>query len=353
MANKKKLLSRMLVVSLIILCICLPEIAFAQKTDFSELEKIIVEELKEKHLQGVAIAIVSGDKIVFAKGFGTANVETNVPVTPDMLFQIGSLTKTFTATALLTLAEEGKLRLDVPVGNYAKGLSPKLSQVTLHRLLSHTAGLKDETAKYGLQDETALEDYVRSWRDDYCFLNAGQVFSYSNSGFALAGFIMQEVGGKPYADLMTGRLFQPLGMTSTTFRPTVAMTYPLSVGHRTEQDEKVVVVRPMDNDSRLWPAGTMYSSANELARFAIAFLNGGKLEGKQVLSPSVIAQMSTQQAELPHSTEKTYYGYGLFISQHRGTQTIWHDGFMSGFSCILVMSPKHHFAIVMLLTLSI
>ncbi len=318
----------------------------ASKADFSELEKVAIEELTETNTPGAAIAIVSGDRIIFAKGFGVANIETAVPVTADTLFQIGSITKTFTATTVLTLAEEGQLKLDQPIGRFAKGLSAKLAQVTLQQLLSHTAGLKDEPDEFGLQDESALGAYLRSWKDDYCLFEPDYVFSYSNSGFALAGLVAQEVTAKPYADLLSERLFQPLGMRRTTFRPTVAMTYPLAVGHRVRRAESPTVVRPLANDARLWPAGTMYSSVNELARFAVAFLNDGKLEGKQILSASVIHEMQKPRAEVPSSLD--HYGYGLFMNTYRGFKQVWHDGSMTGYVGAMRMIPEQRFAVIVL-----
>lgn len=319
-----------------------------QGRDFGELEQVVRAELLEKNVPGAAVAIMSGDRIIFAKGFGVSNVETNAPVTPDTLFQIGSITKTFTAVAVLTLAEEGKLKLDAPVGDYAKGLSPKLAGVTLHQLLSHTAGIKDEPDEYGGQDESMLASYLRSWKDDYVLFDAGEVFSYSNSGFALAGFVAQEAAGKPYADLMTERVFQPLGMARTTFRPTVAMTYPIAVGHQAKPGEKPSVVRPLPHDARLYPAGTAYSSVNEMARFATAFLNGGKLDGRQTLSPSLIAKMQTPNARQLSAPDDTSYGYGLFMNHHRGVRQLWHDGSMTGYTASMLMVPERRFAVIVL-----
>jgi CubicO group peptidase (beta-lactamase class C family) len=319
-----------------------------QNKDFSELEKVALAELQEKNVPGMAVAIVKDNKIVFAKGFGVANVETNLQVTPDTLFQIGSITKSFTATAVLTLATEGKLKLDAPIGNYVKGLSPKIARVTLHHLLSHTSGMLDEPDEYGVQDESMMASYMRSWKDDYMLFEAGEVFSYSNSGMALAGFVAQEVSGKPYADLMVERIFQPLGMIRTTFRPTVAMTYPLAVGHRAPPKEKPTVVRPLAHDARLYPAGTMYSSINELARFAIAFLNAGVIDGKQVIAPSVIAKMETPNARMLSEADDTSYGYGLFMNHHRGVRQVWHEGSMTGYVGSMLMSPEHHFAVIIL-----
>ena len=323
-------------------------VAVEEKPDFGELEKVALEELQETNTPGAAIAVISGDRVIFAKGFGVANMETQTSVTPDTLFQIGSITKTFTAAALLTLSTEGKLLLDKPIGNYVKGLSPKLSQVTAQQLLSHTAGLKDEPDEYGLHDESALADYVRSWKDDYCLLEPAQCFSYSNSGIALAGFVLQEIGGKPYAEQMNERLFKPLKMTRTTFRPTMAMTYPMAVGHRAQRGAKPTVVRPMADDSRLWPAGNLFTNIHEFSRFVIAFLNDGKIEGSQVVQPSIIAQMSTPRAEVPAFVDATQYGYCLFMNAYRGVNRVWHEGSMPGFFASLMMVPKHRFAVMML-----
>jgi len=319
-----------------------------QNIDFSSLEKTVSEELREKNAAGAAVAMIRGDKVIFAKGFGAANTETGTPVTSDTIFQIGSVTKTFTATMILSMAAEGKLKLDLPIGNYAKGLSPKILKVTLQQLLSHTGGILDEPDEFGAQDESMMAPYIRSWKDDYCLFDGGEVFSYSNSGYALAGFTAQETGGKLYADLMSERLFGPLGMKSTTFRPTVAMTYPLAVGHRTKAGEKAAVVRPLPNDARLYPAGTMYSNLNDMARFAIAFLNAGKLEGKQVISPAVIEQMSTPHARQLSAPDEVNYGYGMFIKNYRSVRQLWHEGGMTGYTASMLFVPERHFAVIIL-----
>jgi CubicO group peptidase (beta-lactamase class C family) len=193
-----------------------------------------------------------------------------------------------------------------------------------------------------------MASYLRSWRDNYNLFDAGEVFSYSNSGFALAGLVAQEVSGKAYADLMVERLFQPLGMTRTTFRPTVAMTYPLAVGHRAKSGEKPSVVRPLANDARLYPAGTMYSSVNEMARFAVAFLNEGILDGKRVLSPSIIAKMQKPISKQLSAADDTSYGYGLFMNHHRGVRQVWHEGSMTGYVGSMLMVPEHHFGVIIL-----
>ena len=341
--------------SLVLLSVLLPSASLAlaqkQRVNFTQLEKVALEELKETNTPGAAVVVVSGDRLVFAKGFGVANIETGAPVTPDTLFRVGSVTKMFTAAVLVTLAAERQIKLDEPIGKYIKGLNPKLSLVTAHQLMSHTAGMTDDSpSDYGSHDDPALADYVRSLQEDHFFTEPGEIFSYSNPGFDVAGFLIEEVGGKPYADQMGERLFRPLGMNSTTFRPTMAMTYPLSQGHDGSGKAKPTVIRPFGDNVAAWPDGFMFSSVNDLARFAIAFMDGGTIGGKQVLTPSVISKLSTPYADL-HSRfgfDNGNYSYGLFVHNYRGAHLVWHAGLIPGFGALLQMVPMHRFAVIVL-----
>ena len=268
-----------------------------------------------------------------------------------MLFQIGSMTKMFTAAELVTLAEEGKVKLDAPIGDYVEGTSPALARITAHQLLSQTSGIVDQPAEYGSQDESALADFVHSWKEsEYCLLPPGRIFSYSNPGYSLAGFLVQQVGGKSYADLMVESVFKPLGMNQTTFRPTVAMTFPIAVGHSESEQKKLVVVRPFAQDTRYLPAGYIYTSIDDLSRFAIAFVNDGKLDGKEVLHPDVIRKMSQSYIDIP--TDPVWidsrYGYGLFLHMYRGVKLLEHVGSMPGFVAEIWMVPEKKGAVIVL-----
>ena len=313
---------------------------------FSDLDRTVRAEMLETRTPGVALIVISKDRVVFQSGYGVISIDNPEPVTMDTLFQIGSITKMFTAATLLTLTESGRVTLDQKVGKRVEGLSPKLALLTARQLLSQTAGLKDEPDEYGSHDESALSDYVRSWKDDYCLFEPGRAFSYSNAGFALAGLFVQEAAGRPFADQVTDAIFKPLGMIRSTFKPTMAMTHPLAVGHRARPGDPPVTVRPAADDSRLWPAGGMYSNAGELARFAIAFVNGGRLEGKQVISPSVIGMMMKPVAEIPGQQQS--YGLGVFVYDHRGVRVVEHEGSMPGFFGLLRMVPDKRFAVIIL-----
>lgn len=316
------------------------------RIDFRELEATLAAELAEKNGVGAAIALVKGNEIVFAKGFGLASVETGTPVTPDTLFQTGSVTKPFTAAMVLSMVDEGRVRLDRPINTYVKGLVPRLGRVTLMQLLSHTAGVIDEPDEFGPQDESLMGPYIKSWTDDYVLFDR-PVFSYSNSGFALAGFTVSEAVGKPYTAIVQEKIFDPLGMKRTTFQPTVAMTFPLAVGHLLK-DGKASVVRPLPNDARLYPAGTTYTSVNDLSQFVIALLNDGKIGGKRLLSPTAMAFMFRRQAIQLSSREVMGYGLGIFIDEKRGYKTLWHDGGMTGYTASMMLVPKHKIAVLIM-----
>lgn len=313
--------------------------------DFSALEHVAGEELRDTGTPGGAVAIVLGDRVVYARAFGIANVETNEPVRTEMLFRLGSTTKMFTAAALVTLAEQGKLDLHAPVGSYVTGIDANVGRVTADQLLSHQSGFFDEAPMFGSHDETALEQEVRSWSASRFFTEPGKIFSYSNPGYWFAGFLIEHASRRKYADQLDESIFAPLGMTRTTLRPLEAMTYPLAQGHE-DTPHGPRVIRPAANNAASWPAGSMFSSVNDLSRFVIAFLNDGRLDGKQVISPAVIRAMTTPRAKIPGGTAS--YGYGLQISSERGFEIISHGGSRAGYGSSIRMVPSKTFGVIAL-----
>ncbi len=230
--------------------------AFAQ--DFSAIEQTARAELTRLHIPGAAIAIVQGNRVIYSVGVGVANVETGEPVRPEMLFRLGSTTKMFTAAALAGLAAEGKIDLDAPVGKHIGGLPPRLSQITANQLLSHTAGILDTAPMYGSHDDDALAKGIHGWTGDWLFTAPGKIFSYSNPGYWMAGYLVEVLSGEPYADAMRTRLFKPLEMQRSTFRPAMAMTWPLAQGHETFGGAAPAVVRPAADNAASWPAGRSF-----------------------------------------------------------------------------------------------
>ncbi len=314
--------------------------------DFSELDKLVPEELKEKNTPGAVITIVSGDRVVYQKAFGVANVETNAEMQPDMLFRLGSTTKMFTAAALLTLAENNKIKMNEPIGDRVKGLNPRIGKVTPHHLLSNSAGVRDFAAPVISNDDDALGNMVQSWKDDVFFADQGEIYSYSSPGFWLSGYVVERLHGKPYADAMTDLLFKPLGMERTTLRPFMAITYPFAHGHAVEGG-KPNILRPLFNNVAMWPAGSIFSNGKDLSRWVIAFLNDGRLDGKQVLTTSLLNQMVQHHVPVPGETD-SFYAYGLTVFKYQGLEFVGHGGFSRGYGSMIQMAPSRKFAVIVL-----
>ena len=197
----------------------------------------------------------------------------------------------------------------------------------------------------GKHDDEALRAHAQTMDATWLFTEPGKVHSYANPGYWLAGLACERLDGKPYADLMVQRLFRPLGMTRTTLRPVLAMTWPLALGHEV-RGGKPAIVRPIADNAATWPAGQMYSNIPELARFTTAFLNGGKLDGKQVLSPTLIAKLTSPYVQRPSSGD--HYGYGLSVGKDRGVMIWEHGGSRTGYGSTIRMAPEQKVAVIIL-----
>lgn len=317
-----------------------------EMSKLAALDAAVEAEMARLDVPGATVAVVKDGRVLYAKGFGVANVESQSPVTPDMLFRIGSTTKTFTALALAILAENGQVDLDAPIGDYIDGLDAQLAARTGDQLLTHSAGLIDEGPAYGPRDPAALAATAASWTAaSHIFTTPDQVFSYSNPGYALAGLLLEAAGDAPYAQQIDALILQPVGMSRSTFDPTLAMTYPFVQGHAPLPDGTLGVVRPYPDHAGYWPAGFMISNVEEMARFAIAMLDSGMLAGKQVLPAGAIEAVSAPHIEVKSGT---HYGYGLFRYAQRGVEIVEHAGGIPGFTSLFKLIPEHDFAIIVL-----
>lgn len=318
----------------------------AQSADFSELEKSIEAELKNAKTPGAAFAIVSGDKIIFAKGFGITNAENANPVTAETLFRMGSTTKMFTAAALVSLAEQEKIKLDSPIGNYIKNLSPKISALNSHQILSQSSGFRDIPTTIFSNDDAGLKQNILEWKEDIFFTEPNKIYSYSSANYWLVGLLTEEIYGKNYSDSVAEIILRPLGMKSSTMHPTEAITFPLALGHDIKNGT-ATVIRPIDNNAAKFPGGSLYSNVNELSRFAIAILNGGKVDGKQILAPFIVENLMKPQFYLP-GDNKAFYGYGLLGYDDNGVKTVSHGGVSRGYGSTIFFAPEQKIAIIVL-----
>ena len=315
------------------------------QADFAGVDAVALKEIAQAQAPGAAIAIVQDGRVVYTRAFGIANVETGEETRPEMLFRLGSTTKMFTAAAVVLLADQGKLNLNEPIGKHIPGLAPKLAGLTAHQLLSHTSGILDEAPMFGSHDDDALKKVATSWTDTRFFAEPGQIYSYSNPGYWLAGLLAEQAGGRPFADQVAATIFAPLGMSRSTFRPTIAMTYPMAQGHDLVNG-KAQIIRPTANNTASWPAGSIFSSVIDLSRWITAFLEGGMLEDRQALPSTVFSRLATPHAAIPGSSDK--YGYGVALVDWRGLPVVQHGGSRSGYGSVIRMVPSRRFGVVVL-----
>jgi CubicO group peptidase (beta-lactamase class C family) len=310
--------------------------------------KLLDEELAAARVPGAAIVIVSGEE-VYAGGHGMADADYQTAMTPATLVQAGSLTKLFTALAVGATLEERNLPYDTPLGRAMSGLGPRASSVTFHHLLSQTSGLRDRAGDDGSSDEAALAASALALGDADFILPAGLVFSYSNLGYALAGAGIEALRKQPYADALADTTLTPLGMTASLLRSGQAQGRPRAVGHRLEKTTTVALRTPA-NDTRIWPAGYLWTNATDMSRAVYALLAEGRVKGHRGIRPSVVARAATGHTPMPNIFAG-HYGYGLMIARDRGIRIYEHGGTMPGFSALLRLAPDRRFGIAVLTNL--
>ncbi len=321
--------------------------------DIARMEAKITLEMSAGQVPGLALAIVRGQQVIYAQGFGVTSVEDGgLPVTPQTLFRIGSITKPLTGTMLMRLVESGKPELDCPISEYLPWLTlaedDAARHITLRMLLSHTSGLPTDAEHFGPRDPGGLERFVREEAPGYSLLAPpGTLWAYSNVGLNIAGYLAEAVSGLPYTELMQQLLFDPLAMRRTTFDPLVAMTYPLAQAHERNCYGELAVQHQFAENTGHHPGGFALSTALDLANFAILHLNQGCFREQRLLSPASIAAMHRKQVSLIDDSEE---GYGLtfYTDTYRGQPRVSHGGAISTYGSHLMLLPQAGIGIVLL-----
>lgn len=319
--------------------------------DIEALEQQIAERMAATPTVGFVVAVARGDEVVYARGFGVTSAEEGgVPVIPQTLFCIGSVTKSLTATAIMRLIDRGVLDLDAPVTRYVPWLTfsrPEYADgVTLRRLLSHTSGLIGTGGDFGPRDPSGLEAYIRERIPTAAFFAPpGTVHYYSNNGVALAGYVAEVAAETPYPDLMRELVFTPLAMRRSTFDRTVAMTYPLALPHAEDEGGAPRVIHRFPDTTGGNPSGFALSTVLDLTNFALMHVNEGRSGGHAYLPPALVAQMHRPEARLYTAAEG---GYGLAFEStlYKGIRRVGHDGTLSSYACRLLMAPVERVAVV-------
>ena len=318
----------------------------------ASLDSLVTAELARTRTPGAQVAVVVDGKIAYSKGFGIADIETRRPVTDQTLFRVGSVTKMVTAAAAAQMAAEKTLDLNAPISRYVTeiaGKGPRVAGVTTHQLLSHSAGWLDNAVPYGRMGEGALGEVFTEITDTISFTEPGRVISYSNPGYSMVGYVIERAGHGRFASVVDRLVLKKMGMPHATFRPLSALTYDFSQGH-IPSSAAPSIVRPFTENTAQWAAGFLFASAGELARFTIAMMDGGMLDGQRVLAPEAITMMTTGHMAMPGGTAR--YGYGLSVNTQSG-QRVWrHGGSINGFDAQVTMFPDRKLAVLVFDNLS-
>jgi CubicO group peptidase (beta-lactamase class C family) len=306
-------------------------------TDYATIDKYVMARMRADHIPGVALAIIKGDQIVYLKGYGRAD-QSGHPVTPQTPFLIGSITKTFTALAVMQLVEAGQIELDAPVQRYLpwfRVADPKASaQITVRMLIEQTSGLPQLPTFVTWtwpNDPGVLERHVRLMANTNLVFPPGQGFAYSNANYVTQGVIVQAVTGESYEDYIRQHIFVPLDMQHSYVSQEAAMEDGMASGNRWVFGYPIPVTLPFKRSNL--PAGFAISCAEDMAHYLIAELNGGRYQTNSVLSPEGIASM---QAEPPPGT----YGLGWESVRIDGRRMINFDGATGNFQGSVFIDPE-------------
>ena len=333
--------------------------ANAQVRQDKSLERKVnryVDELTNKLpvTPGLAVAIVRGDKIVFAKGFGYRDVKAKLPVTRDTRFYIASTTKSFTATAAKLLADEGQFDLDAPIKKYFPNLVLKsplsAEQITVRDLLTHRSGIVNEAINFraaysGQIDNDIILDLLANYGK-----SASPEFRYSNIGYILCAVAMEKASSQTWQQIVEHKIIAPMNLKSTSaFASKSVMSGDFALPYLAENGTFTEL--PYKDDSTMHAAGGMVSSAEDLAKWVMVNMNGGKLEAKQIIPAASLEEILAPQINQNRDFYKfKRYGYSLGwnIGTYNGDKFIHCFGEFAGFRPHVSFMPEHRTGVVVL-----
>ncbi len=281
-------------------------------------------EMQREHIPGLSLLVIKNDKIIRAEGFGLANVELQVPVKPESVFQSGSVGKQFTATAVMMLVEEGKIGLDDPLTKYFPDAPATWKDVTVRQLLSHTAGFGDYPKKFNYRKDWTEDEELKLIESIPLAYPPGTSWAYSNFGYVTLGILIHRVTGEFYGDFLQQRIFRPLGMNSTRIISEADIVPNRSAGYRLVKGElkNQEWVSPVVNTTA---DGSLYFTTLDLAKWDAA------LYTEKLLKRSSLDLMWTPVKLKNGQANKGHYGFGWFIDDRNGHRCIHHDGSWQGF----------------------
>jgi D-alanyl-D-alanine carboxypeptidase len=307
-----------------------------------KIDKLAAETLAKSGVPSASVAIVKNGQIVYVKAFGDANIAPRTAATPEMRYSIGSISKQFTATAILLLQEQGKLSLDDKVARFLPELT-RANEVTIRQLLSHTSGYQDYWPQdyvmpMMLQPVTA-QKIMDEWAGKALDFDPGAKWQYSNTNYVIAGVIVEKASGMPLLQFLREKIFTPLGMKGVANIDQEKLGDTDPIGYLRYA---LGPLRPAPKEGKGWlfAAGELAMPAQELARWDISVMD------QQLLKPSSYHEFGTEV--LLRNGSSSGYGLGVFIGTDAGHRALSHGGEVSGFTSENIVFPDERAAVVVL-----
>lgn len=316
--------------------------------EFGELREVTEQAMARLHVPGVAVGVIAGGN-EYVACLGVTSVENPLPVTEDTLFQIGSTTKTVTATVAMRLVEQGALDLDAPIRQYLPELRLQDESVaecvTLRHLFTHVGGWSgDHFLDTGWGDD-ALARYVASMAELPQVTPLGAYFSYNNSGFSLAGRVIESVTGKPYEATVKELLFEPAGFNQSLFSPSEVMLTRFVAGHLVREGAPQIT-KPWPIPRAAFPAGGVAASIRDQLAYARLHLDGGlAANGQRMLEAETVAAM---RQPICRGALDTWRGIAWFLEDRDGVGLAYHGGSTNGQMSAFMLAPANGFAVAVL-----
>jgi CubicO group peptidase (beta-lactamase class C family) len=302
----------------------------SQKNISIKIDEYMNEQVKQERFSG-SILVAQKGKILISKGYGMANYELNVPNTPKTAFRIGSITKQFTALAILQLEEQGKLKVEDTINKYIPDY-PQGDKITIHQLLTHTSGICDYTQildfKIKCRMYNSPEQLIATFKDKPSNFEPGKKFSYSNSGYILLGYIIEKASGKSYEDYINENIFKKAGLSDSGYDHSEKVIANRAMGYGFASS--AIVNCDFIDMSFPYAAGSLYSTVEDLYKWDKLLLN------TKILSKSSWDKMTHSYINIDDPSTNTNYGYGLFVGDMQigdvKKDTISHGGSVNGFA---------------------
>ena len=324
-------------IKVLIIILLLVASCAAQQNISSKIDSYIKAEMRRQQIPGVSLAVIRNGKITLLKSYGFSNVEHQIPVKPETVFQSGSIGKQFTAAAIMILVQDGRLALDDNIRKYFPDAPESWKSITIRHLLTHTAGMGDYPPEISLRRDYTEDEYLSIIKSTPLAYPPGAKWDYSNLGYVTLGILIRKITGKFYGDFLTERIFQPLGMTTARviseedIVPNRAAGYRLVKGQLKNQEW----VSPSTNTTA---DGSLYLTILDLAKWDAA------LYTDKLLKPSSLAEMWAP-AKLNDGTRKAY-GFGWHTDEIHHRRILHHGGAWQGFKSFIIRFPDDKLTII-------